>query len=254
LAQGGLNARAMLEQHLRAYLLAGVEPEFDCADGSAALAALNAAQCVVVLSPFVTDAMRDYADVILPLAAFTETGGSFVNGEGRWQSFEGALKPPGEARPGWKILRVLANLLDLPGFEHDDVAAVRAEAQAAVEAVDFPAAMADPAALAWPAGDGGLTRVGDWPCYRSDALVRRAGALQQRADLPAAAVYLNEPECRRLGFAAGDRLRVRQGEAVLELPLAVDARVADGTAYIPSGLEGTQGLGMAYGPLTLERV
>ncbi|MBC7162066.1 MAG: NADH-quinone oxidoreductase subunit G [Immundisolibacter sp.] len=254
LQQGGLNARAMLEQHLRAYLLAGFEPEFDCADGGAALAALDAAQCVVVLSPFVTDAMRGYADVILPLAAFTETGGSFVNGEGRWQSFEGALKPPGEARPGWKILRVLANLLDLPGFEHDDVAAVRAEVQAAVEAVDFPAATADPAAVAWPAGGGGLTRIGDWPCYRSDALVRRAGALQQRADLPAAAVYLNEPECRRLGFAAGDRLRVRQGEAVLELPLAVDARVADGTAYIPSGLAGTQGLGTAYGPLTLERV
>ncbi len=160
----------------------------------------------------------------------------------------------GEARPGWKILRVLANLLDLPGFEFDDVAAVRAEVQAAVEAVDFPAAMSDPAALAWPAGDGGLTRIGDWPSYRSDALVRRAGALQQRADLPAAAVYLNESECRGLGFAAGDRLRVRQGEAVLELPLAVDARVADGTAYIPSGLEGTQGLGTAYGPLTLERV
>ncbi|HEX2797499.1 MAG TPA: NADH-quinone oxidoreductase subunit NuoG [Immundisolibacter sp.] len=254
LQQAGLNARAMLEQHLRGYLLVGFEPELDCADGSAALAALDAAQCVVVLSPFATDAMRGYADVILPLAAFTETGGSFVNGEGRWQSFEGALKPLGEARPGWKILRVLANLLDLPGFEHDDVAAVRAEVQAAVEAVDFPAATADPAALAWPAGDGGLIRIGDWPCYRSDALVRRAGALQQRADLPAAAVYLNESECRRLGFAAGDRLRVRQGEAALELPLAVDARVADGTAYIPSGLAGTQGLGTAYGPLTLERV
>jgi len=254
LTQGGLNARAMLEQHLRAYLLAGVEPEFDCAEGSTALAALEAAQCVVVLSPFVTDAMRGYADVILPMAAFTETGGSFVNGEGRWQSFEGALKPPGEARPGWKILRVLANLLDLPGFEHDNIAAVRAEVQTAVEAVAFSAATVDPAGLAWPAGDGGLTRVGDWPSYRSDPLVRRAGALQQRAELPAAAVYLNASECRRLDFAAGDRLRVCQGDAVLELPLAVDARVADGTAYIPSGLDGTRGLGTAYGPLTLERV
>lgn len=149
---------------------------------------------------------------------------------------------------------MLANLLDLPGFEHDDVAAVRAEVQGAVEAVDFPAATTDPAALAWPASDDGLTRVGDWPSYRSDALVRRAGALQQRADLPAAAVYLNESECRRLGFAAGDRLRVRQGEAMLELPLAADARVSNGTAYIPSGIEGTRGLGAAFGPLTLERV
>lgn len=134
----------MLDQHLRGYLLAGFEPEFDCADGAAAAAALAAAQCVVVLTPYVTDVMRDYADVILPLAAFTETGGSFVNGEGRWQTFEGALKPAGEARPGWKILRVLANLLDLPGFDYDDVAAVRGELQAAVEAVAFVPPAVDP--------------------------------------------------------------------------------------------------------------
>jgi NADH-quinone oxidoreductase subunit G len=67
-------------------------------------------------------------------------------------------------------------------------------------------------------------------------------------------VYLNDAQCRQLGFAAGDRLRVRQGEAALELPLAVDARVADGTAFIPSGIAGTQGLGAAYGAVTLERV
>ena len=99
-----------------------------------------------------------------------------------------------------------------------------------------------------------LTRVGDWPCYRSDALVRRAGALQQRPDVPAAAVYLNDAQCRQFGFAAGDRLRVQQGGAVIELQLAVDARVADGTACIPSGIAGTQGLGAAYGAVTLERV
>ena len=254
LEQPGLAAQAMLDQHLRGYLLAGFEPEFDCADGAAAAAALAAAQCVVVLTPYVTDAVRDYADVILPLAAFTETGGSFVNGEGRWQSFEGALKPAGEARPGWKILRVLANLLDLPGFDHDDVAAVRGELQAAVEAVAFVPPAVDPAALNWPDQAPALTRVGDWPCYRSDALVRRAGALQQRPDVPVAAVYLNDAQCRQFGFAAGDRLRVQQGGAVIELPLAVDARVADGTACIPSGIAGTQGLGAAYGAVTLERV
>ena len=254
LEQPGLPAQAMLDQHLRGYLLAGFEPEFDCADPAAVLGAFDAAQCVVVLTPFVTDAMRGYADVILPMAAFTETGGTFVNGEGRWQSFDGALKPAGEARPGWKILRVLANLLDLAGFEHDDVAAVRGEVQAAVEAVAFAPPAVDPSALHWPDQEATLTRVGDWPCYRSDALVRRSGALQQRPDVPAAAVYLNDAQCRQLGFAAGDRLRVQQGGAVIELPLAVDVRVADGTACIPSGVEGSQGLGAAYGAVTLERV
>ncbi|MGE0809808.1 MAG: NADH-quinone oxidoreductase subunit NuoG [Immundisolibacter sp.] len=254
LEQAGLPAQAMLDQHLRGYLLTGFEPEFDCADPAAALGAFDAAQCVVVLTPFVTDAMRGYADVILPMAAFTETGGTFVNGEGRWQSFDGALKPAGEARPGWKILRVLANLLDLPGFEYDDVAAVRGEVQAAVEAVAFVPPAVDPSALPWPDQAATLTRVGDWPCYRSDSLVRRAGALQQRPDVPAAAVYLNDAQCRQFGFAAGDRLRVQQGGAVIELPLAVDARVADGTACIPSGIAGPQGLGAAYGAVTLERV
>ena len=254
LEQAGLPAQAMLDQHLRGYLLAGFEPELDCADGAAALAALSAAQCVVVLTPFVTDAMRQYADVILPMAACTETGGSFVNGEGRWQGFEGALKPVGEARPGWKILRVLANLLDLPGFEHDDVAAVRGELQAAAGAVAFVAPAVEPAALAWPEQSATLARVGDWSCYRSDALVRRSAALQQRPDVPAAAVYLNDTQCRQFGFAAGDRLRVRQGEAALELSLVVDARVADGTAFIPSGIAGTQGLGAAFGTVSLERV
>jgi NADH-quinone oxidoreductase subunit G len=252
--KAGSTARAMLEQHLRAYLLAGFEPEFDCADPVAALAALDAAQCVVVLTPFVTDAMRDYADVILPMAAFTETGGSFVNGEGRWQSFEGALKPAGEARPGWKILRVLGNLLDLPGFEHDDVAAVRAQLQATVQAANLVPPMADPQTLAWPTGDAAPVRVGDWPCYRSDAVVRRAAALQQRPGTPMAAVYLNESDCRRLGFAAGDRLRVGMAGGRVELPVAVDNRVADGTAVIPSGIAGTAHLGAAHGPLTLERV
>ena len=219
-----------------------------------ALGALGAAQCVVVLTSFVTDAMREYANVILPMAAFTETGGSFVNGEGRWQSFDGALKPFGDARPGWKILRVLGNLLELPGFEHDDVAAVRAELLAAVEAANLAPAAIEPPTLTWPAVDDALVRVGDWPCYRSDALVRRAGALQQRPGAPTAAVYLNESECRRLGLAAGDRLRVAMAGGAVELPLAVDKRVADGTAFIPSGVAGTAGLGAAYGSLSLERV
>ncbi len=252
--QSGLNARAMLEQHLQAYVVAGCEPEFDCADGAAALVALDAAQCVVVLSSFVTDAMRGYADIILPLATFTETGGSYVNVEGRWQSFEGALKPLGEARPGWKILRVLANLLDLPGFEQDDVAAVRAELQTSVDASEFSPGAGEATEVAWPALASGLTRVGDVSCYRADALVRRAGALQQRADNPAAAAYINDAEAARLGLAAGDRVRASQGEVVLELVVARDGRVADGTVRIPAALEATQAFGPAYGPLSLERI
>jgi NADH-quinone oxidoreductase subunit G len=250
----GLHARAMFEQQLRGYLLAGFEPEYDTADGASALAALKAAQRVVVLSAYATDTMREYADIILPLAAFTETGGSFVNAEGRWQAFEGALKAPAEARPGWKILRVLGNLLDLSGFDFDSVADVTAELRAAVEGVEFTAAALDPAAVAWPAAGDTLVRVGDVPSYRSDPLVRRAGALQLRGDTPSAAVALNAADAKRLALSAGDHVRVGQGTAVLELPVVCDARVAEGTAYIPAALDGCRGLGAAYGTVTLERV
>ncbi|GAB4355098.1 MAG: NADH-quinone oxidoreductase subunit NuoG [Immundisolibacter sp.] len=250
----GLHARAMFEQQLRGYLLAGFEPEYDTADGGVALAALKAAQCVVVLSSYATDTMREYADIILPLAAFTETGGSFVNAEGRWQVFEGALKAPGEARPGWKILRVLGNLLDLPGFDFDGVDAVTAELRAAVDGVEFVAATVNPATVVWPGAGESLVRVGDVPSYRCDPLVRRAGALQRRGDTPSAAVALNGADAQRLALTDGDRVRVRQGAAVLELPVVCDARVAEGTAYIPAALDGTRGLGAAYGSVTLERV
>ncbi|HID48884.1 MAG TPA: NADH-quinone oxidoreductase subunit G, partial [Chromatiales bacterium] len=102
----GLDSRAMLSQGLAAYMVFGVEPEYDCASPGAALAAMEAADFVVSLSAFATDRMRGYADVILPISLFAETGGTFVNAEGNWQSFEGAVSPPGEARPGWKVLRV----------------------------------------------------------------------------------------------------------------------------------------------------
>ena len=108
----------MLESRLRGYIVYGVEPELDCGDSGAARSALTDAELVVACSAYRTAAMEAYADVLLPVAVFAETAGTFVNAQGTWQSFTGAVSPPGEARPGWKVLRVLGNSLDLPGFEH----------------------------------------------------------------------------------------------------------------------------------------
>ena len=113
---GGLNAGQMLAQPLQGLLLLDVEPVLDAADAAAARAALRAAEMVVALTSF-KDAAVENADVLLPIAPFTETAGSFVNAEGRAQSFHGVVKPLGETRPAWKVLRVLGNLLGLPGFE-----------------------------------------------------------------------------------------------------------------------------------------
>jgi NADH-quinone oxidoreductase subunit G len=101
----------MFAQPRQAYLLHGVEADLDCHHPQQAVAALKAAALVVMLTPFADGAARDYADVLLPVAPFTETSGSFVNTEGRLQSFTGVVRPLGDSRPAWKVLRVLGNLL-----------------------------------------------------------------------------------------------------------------------------------------------
>ena len=113
----GLNAGQMLGGKLKAVILLNNEPEFDSAAGAKAKASLNLAQMVVTLSPF--KANMDFSDVLLPIAPFTETPGTFVNAEGRVQSFHAVVKPRGETRPGWKVLRVLANMLNLSGFDFE---------------------------------------------------------------------------------------------------------------------------------------
>ncbi|QJC57022.1 NADH-quinone oxidoreductase chain 3 [Polaromonas vacuolata] len=121
----GLNAAQMLDGQLKAVLLFGNEPAFDSANPAQSLAGINQAQMVVTLSPF--KANMSFSDVLLPISPFTETPGTFVNAEGRLQSFHAVTKPLGDTRPGWKVLRVLANLLELPGFAYETAADVLAQ-------------------------------------------------------------------------------------------------------------------------------
>ena len=116
----------------KSVVLLNVEPELDCADPRAALRALKDAEFVVSLTSYKTN--LEYADVLLPIAPFTETAGTFVNAEGQAQGFHGVVKPFGDARPAWKLLRVLGNMLDLDGFDHESSEAVRDEALAAADA------------------------------------------------------------------------------------------------------------------------
>src|SRR3989441_4589948 len=125
-SDGGLNARTLLEQPRRAYLLLNAEPDFDCHDPRTAIKAMGAADLVVAMAAYRSFA-ADYANVLLPIVPSTETSGTYVNCEGRMQSFNGAVKPLGEARPAWKVLRVLGNLMSLPGFDHESTEAVRDE-------------------------------------------------------------------------------------------------------------------------------
>ena len=169
----GLNAGQMLSGSLKAAVLLNVEPEFDTAAGQAAAAALDKAEMVVTLSPFKTNLA--FSDVLLPIAPFAETSGSFVNAEGRVQSFHAVVKPLGETRPAWKVLRVLGNLLDVPGFEFESSQDVLAAATA--KPANLSNATQAAINVAAPAGEPAVASI-----YQLDGLVRRAPSLQLTAD------------------------------------------------------------------------
>ena len=182
-ATGGLNAGQMLAGGLKAVLLLGNEPEFDSAAGVAAKADLGRADMVVTLSPFMAN--MDFSDVLLPIAPFTETSGTFVNAEGRVQGFHAVVKPLGETRPAWKVLRVLANLLGLPGFEFESSHDVLNHMRGAQPA-DMTHVPADKLNNATNAGIDLAATGGAAPAvasiYQLDGLVRRATSLQMTAD------------------------------------------------------------------------
>ena len=180
---GGQTAAQMLAGGLKAVLLLNNEPVFDSAAGAAALQGVNKSEMVVTLSPFKCN--LEFSDVLLPIAPFTETSGSFANAEGRVQGFHAVVRPLGETRPGWKVLRVLANLLGLPGFDFESsqdvlrsLGLAETEGQSHVPA-DRLSNATRAAVVATPAGAAAPAVAS---IYQLDSLVRRATSLQMTAD------------------------------------------------------------------------
>jgi NADH-quinone oxidoreductase subunit G len=189
---GGLDAAHMLAGGLKAAILLNNEPVYDSAAGEKAIEALGKADMVVTMSPF--KANMEFSDVLLPIAPWTETPGTFVNAEGRVQSFHAVVKPLGEARPAWKVLRVLANVLGLPGFEFESaqdvlVAARGAQDAQATHAKGLSNASSASVDLNVQAGKPVTAAI-----YQLDGIVRRAPSLQLTADGRAAQVAVREAE------------------------------------------------------------
>jgi NADH-quinone oxidoreductase subunit G len=253
---GGLNAQAMLEKTRKAYVLLGVEPGLDSDQAARAEAAFQSAELVVLLTAFKSKAM-DYAHVVLPIAPFTETAGSFINMEGRLQSFQGAVRPQGEARPAWKVLRVLGNQLGLPGFDYNSAEEVRQatlpEGEAGI------ASRLDNGIAALPithlqAADG-LERLGETPIYQLDPLARRAPALQATRDAADAAVcWVNGGLIQRLGLSVDKPVRVVQdgGESVMKL--GRDDRLPEDVARVAAAHRLTTRLPGRFAGLRLEKM
>ncbi len=252
--QPGLHARAMLREPRKAYLLFGVEPEYDCDDPATAREAVDQAEIVAVFTPLASETMHAYADVLLPVGCFAETAGTFVNLEGRWQSWRAACKLPGETRPGWKALRVLGNRLNLDGFDQTSAEQVRDQLWASFpQDLRFDNALVLKEILRMPPQAQGLTRAGGAPIYAIDGLVRRAEALQATTDAGPAACYLHPRQAMLVGVAAAAQVLVRQGgRHAAILPLILDEGVPMNCAWIPSGLEAVRGLGSSFGSIKLE--
>ncbi len=175
----GKNTSQMFQGDCKAYLLMNVEAGADCADSEAAKEAINNAEFVVSLTSFADGEVADYADVMLPMAAFTETSGSYVNLNGIWQSFKGAVAPQGEARPAWKILRVLGNFMEFEGFDYESSEDILAEMEATLANSGKPSVTEAkvPKTL-----KSTLNQVKETGIYEVDGIVRRAASLQATTD------------------------------------------------------------------------
>ncbi|SPA00250.1 NADH:ubiquinone oxidoreductase complex I, chain G [Cupriavidus taiwanensis] len=251
--QGGANAQAMLETPRKAYILLNTEPEFDAADPRQALAALAQAGTVVVVSPFRSEAAMQYADVILPVTPFTETAGTFVNCEGKPQSFNGVVRALGESRPGWKVLRVLGNLLDVAGFDYDTAEAVRAEVLSAPVEAQLDNATDAPIRVAAAAANG-IERIADVPIYHADPIVRRAESLQlSAAARRAMQIALPADLFASLGIQSGDPVRVTQGQGSVVLPAVLEATLPANTVRVPAATPAAMSLGAMFGTVTVEK-
>lgn len=249
----GLNADAMLAAPRKAYLLLGAEPELDSHNPAQAMRALQSADMVVAMSAYKHSAM-DYADVLLPIAPFTETAGTFINTEGRVQSFNGAVKPLGETRPAWKVLRVLGTMLGLPGFDYDTAEAVRqsvlpnGDLSANALSNQLSAIKVSSVAVAET-----VTRIGEVPMYQADAIVRRAESLQKTHNAEAPVAQANPAMLAALGVTSGAMITVRQGEAKAVMRVQANNALPPNCVRVAASHPHTAGLGAMMGEISLER-
>jgi len=253
-SQAGLNARSMLEQKLSTYLLFNIEPDLDCANGSLAVETLQNAASVIAFTPFKSASLLQVADILLPTAIYAENEGSVINVAGQAQSYSACVAAPGEARPGWKVLRVLANRLGIAGTDYQTVADLRNEVSGLMDGItpDNRTDWVAPQTL--PVDNAGLYRISDMPMNSVDTLVRRAPALQQTIDIADGAVHLNNGLATRLGLNGNNKVTVEQQGTSLQMDYIVDDRLPENTILIHAAQPATVLLGAWFSDVSIRKV
>ncbi|WP_416191578.1 NADH-quinone oxidoreductase subunit NuoG [Neisseria sp. CCUG12390] len=229
----GDSIQAMIREPKQAVMLFNVEPEIDVAGGAQAVAALKQAKSVMAFTPFESETLREVADIMLPIAPFTETSGSFVNMEGRLQSFYGVVQGFGDSRPLWKVLRVLGNLFDVKGFDYHSSEEILKDAlsQESISAkldnyIEFDGAAVQTAS-------NQLVRTGGTAIYATDAVVRRSAPLQATSHAAVPAARVHSQTLAALGLSDGQNAVARQNGAAVGVTVAADDTLAQNVVYLP---------------------
>eukprot|EP01059_Diplonema_ambulator_P010858 TRINITY_DN20884_c0_g1_i1.p1 TRINITY_DN20884_c0_g1~~TRINITY_DN20884_c0_g1_i1.p1 ORF type:complete len:817 (+),score=-131.44 TRINITY_DN20884_c0_g1_i1:570-3020(+) len=277
-SRAGLDARAMcVEKPRKKYVLFGLEAEQDTAYPGALLSALQAAEFTVCFTSFVSEKMYEYADVILPIATFSETEGSFVNIEGKYQNFQAVAPLPGKAQAGWKALRALARVTAQTELGEQCLSSVQQESLAKLSQLktlaEYGKSLMSEAGACPPAHSlcveqvlrdqksgegittGSLIRLAPYRQYSENALLRRCESLHKREKGrdPMGAV-VHPSVAQSIGVSSGMSVKLTQGTSSLILPLITNSAVAEGVVLLPMGLQGSMGFGESMATITIEKI
>ena len=251
----GAGVQSVLSGDRRAVILMNIEPDADLPNPMDARAALAKANTVIALSAYQSADLLEVADVILPITPFTETVSTFVNLEGRAQTVQPSVKPLGDCRPAWKVLRVLGGLLNLDGFLYNAPEEVLGEALGD----NYVSRLSNQATINTLANGNlalfsGLERVSDVNSYAGDQIVRRAPALQLTRDAKRGnQVGLGQALFTELNLKEGDVVRVAQGNQSVDMPATLEMNLAPGAVRVSAGTLASAKLGSMFGPLTVSK-
>ncbi len=250
----GAGIESVLSGELRAVLLMNVEPDFDLPNPQQAREALAKANTVIALSAFKSADLLEVADVILPIAPFSETVSTFVNTEGRAQTIQPSVKPLGDSRPAWKVLRVLGGLLGLDGFLYNLPEEVLGEALGDSYCTRLNNQSSSNSVSSSAQQSSALERLADVNIYAGDQIVRRATSLQLTKDSKRGnQAGLGQKLFADLGLREGDAVRITQGNLSVDMPATLEANLAANTVRVSAGTAVSARLGSMFGPLTVTK-
>ena len=251
----GLATQQMFEQQLNAYILHGVEAEYDIENPDKVTAALKSA-FVVSITSYITETMKEYADVLLPASVYAESSGTFVNISGDKQSFKAVVKPLGESRPAWKILRVMGNLFNLDNMDYISSEEVKDELFDKLLAT--PVEQTTDNKISWQCPSNivhlskGFYRVGDFSIYSVDSVVRRSEPLQQTADgQNQGIIKINSKLADSIKIQAGQQVDIKQTQANCMSTIVIDDSIPDNCVYFPHGTEQSSIMGCSFSGIEL---